>query len=59
VILVQQEAQEQMAKQERLDLSVLQEAQVRLEQLVKLELKEMLEQLDQQEALEQLDNKEI
>jgi hypothetical protein len=48
-----------MAKQERLDLQVLQEAQVRLEQLAKLELKEMLEQLDRQGALEQLDNKEI
>jgi hypothetical protein len=35
-------------KKERLDINVLKEAQANLENLVKLELKEMLEHLDEQ-----------
>jgi gentisate 1,2-dioxygenase len=45
--LALQEVREQMAKQERLDLSVLQEAQEFKEQLDQLEIKEMWERLDQ------------
>ena len=49
---VLQEVQEQMAKRERLDLRVLQEAQEQLEQLAQQEIKEMWEQLDQQVPLD-------